>query len=344
MKSEQSLKIADYFEKKEGSNVKCCLCPHLCLISPGKSGICGARTNSGGELISRNYGVVSSLSFDPIEKKPLYHYYPGGQILSIGTVGCNLHCPFCQNYSLSRYCEEHEIDEVMKKTRPSEILELLNNQPKSVFGGAAYTYSEPMVWYEYVMETSRLLRENGYKNVLVTNGYINPEPLKALLKLTDAANIDLKAFTDSNYRKLGGRLKPVLESIGMFKEAGVHIELTTLVVTAFNDNMEEMEALAKWVAKLDSKVPLHLSRYFPQYKYHEEPTSLNFLHEVYEMAKAHLDYVYLGNTHSESDTRCPECGNVLVERQGYDTSIRGIAGGKCMKCGRKADLIIEENN
>ncbi len=215
--------------------------------------------------------------------------------------------------------------------------ELLKN--KKGFSGIAYTYSEPMVWFEFVYETSNLLIEKGFKNVLVTNGFINPEPLKKLLPLISAANIDLKAFTEENYKKLGGRLSPVLNSITAFKEAGVHIELTTLVVTKFNDSMEELENLVKWIAKLDKNIPFHLSRYFPQYLYNEPPTKADLLNEAKNMAKSHLTYVYVGNAGGESDTLCPQCGNLLIERYGYSTIINGIKDGNCNKCGRKTDII-----
>ncbi len=336
------MKEAGYYSRIEENKVECHLCPHNCIIKSGNSGICGARKNFDGILNSLNYGVISSMSLDPIEKKPLYHFYPGSQILSIGTVGCNLHCLFCQNYNISRYFDESDLIP-MENYKPSDILDELKkrnrNSPGTFFSGVAYTYSEPLVWIEFVYETSRLLKENGYQNVLVTNGYVNPEPLKDLLPYISAANIDLKAFTEENYKKLGGKLKPVLDTITAFKNAGVHIELTTLVVTKFNDNPDELESLVKWIAGLDKKIPLHLSRYFPQYKYKEPPTDSKLLENIRKMAESYLSYVYLGNTGSDSDTLCPTCRSTLVERQGYHTRIKGIMDKKCRECGNKTDII-----
>ncbi len=337
------MKSACCFTKEEGKKVRCNLCPHNCLISEEKSGICGARKNIGGLLYSLNYGVISGLSFDPIEKKPLYHYYPSSEILSIGTIGCNLHCPFCQNYHISRYFDNPDKD-ITQSSTPKDILSILENRPRilsrPLFGGAAYTYSEPLVWIEFVKETAILMKEKGYKNILVTNGYINKSPLAELLPLIDAANIDLKAFTDSNYRKLGGTLQPVLDSIIDFKNAGVHIELTTLVVTGFNDNLEELMGIIKWISDVDKSIPFHLSRYFPQYHYTEKATDIRFIEEVKRSAGEYLDYVYTGNMEGDSNSYCPSCKTILVERKGYMTSITGISGGKCSGCGRKADFKL----
>ncbi|MGA2141860.1 MAG: AmmeMemoRadiSam system radical SAM enzyme [Brevinematales bacterium] len=339
------MKIACCFKKEKEPAVRCMLCPHNCLIADGKSGICGARKNEGGMLYSMNYGVISGLSFDPIEKKPLYHYYPANEVLSIGTVGCNLHCPFCQNYHISRYFDDRGED-VFNISSPGDIVSVLENRSgvfsRPVFGGAAYTYSEPLVWIEFVRETAGLMKEKGYKNILVTNGYINKEPLSGLLPLIDAANIDLKAFTESNYRKLGGSLKPVLDSIEQFIKAGVHIELTTLVVTGLNDNLEELGGLIKWISGADRSIPYHLSRYFPQYLYKEKATDTEIINEAKKMADSYLDYVYTGNmdAYADSNSYCPSCRNVLVVRKGYNASVSGIKEGKCSSCGRKADFIL----
>ena len=337
------MKKADYFRKNEGQGVECLLCPHHCKLLPEKSGICGARRNVGGELQSLNYGVMSGLAMDPIEKKPLYHYYPGSSILSVGTVGCNLHCPFCQNYPLSRYFDGTE-KTPEEYCRPEDLLGTLKKELEkngtADFGGIAYTYSEPLVWYEFVLETSALMKENGFRNVLVTNGFIEPEPLKKLLPYIDAANIDLKAFSEENYRKLGGRLKPVLETIETCMKRDVHVELTTLVVTGFNDNIFELEKAVKWIAGIDSAIPYHVSRYFPQYKYNKPATDPQMINQVKEMAKSHLKYVYAGNMNGESDTKCPQCRSVLVERTGYKVKVTGIENSACSYCGRKADFIL----
>ncbi len=289
-----------------------------------------------------NYGVISSMSLDPIEKKPLYHYYPGSQIFSIGTLGCNLHCPFCQNYQISRYFEENT-NRFFAQFSSEQILELAKKNiaaSPSCFKGIAYTYSEPLIAYETVRECSELFKNNGFRNILVTNGFINSKPLKELLPFIDAANIDLKAYTEENYKKLGGRLKPVLETIAAFKNAGIHIEITTLLVTGLNDRMEELESLVKWIEKLDKNIPLHISRYFPQYHYQEPPTDLHFMEAVKKMASSYLHYVYLGNIPGESSTFCPKCKNLLIERINYQTNIKGLINQSCSQCGRKADIIL----
>lgn len=339
------MKKAAYFNKLDQGRVQCMLCPHHCVIADGKSGLCGARKNQSGELYTANYGVLSALSFDPIEKKPLFHYYPGKTILSIGTVGCNLRCPFCQNYTISRYFDEIPVSN-LETSPPEELLKALkaklNHQQERYFPGIAYTYSEPMVWFEYVMDTGRLLKSRGLKNVLVSNGYIEKEPLRELLTVIDAINIDLKAFTDENYRRIGGRLNPVLDTIKICKEAGVHVELTTLVVTNLNDQEEEIKHLIDWVADIDPKIPMHFSRYFPQYHYHEPPTSPGFMKLVQDMARKKLHYVYLGNIQEESDTLCPGCGNILIKREGYNISLPGLENDTCASCGRISDIILPE--
>ncbi len=341
------MKKAEFFRVAENGLLECELCPHRCRLAQGQSGICGARKNEGGEPVTLNYGVVTGLSMDPIEKKPLYHYYPGSRILSVGTVGCNMKCPFCQNYPLSRYFNENA-KLLAASYRPEDMHQELRNSlsrfPDTGFGGIAYTYSEPVVWFEFVRDTSVLLAENGFQNVLVTNGFINPEPLKKLLPSVQAVNIDLKAFSEENYRKLGGKLKTVLETISAFRSHGVHTELTTLVVTGLNDGVFELEKLVKWIAALDPLIPLHLSRYFPQYRYDKPATDTVFLKRVSDMARTHLKYVYLGNVSGPGcDTVCPKCGQVLVQRSGYTVRLSGLENGACASCGRKADLVLSDS-
>ncbi|HEY1407152.1 MAG TPA: AmmeMemoRadiSam system radical SAM enzyme [Spirochaetota bacterium] len=335
------MKEGSYYSREEKDDVRCELCPHFCRIHPDKSGICGARKNIDGKLITRNYGIVPSAALDPIEKKPLYHFYPGSQIFSIGTVGCNMRCPFCQNYSLSRFFDNGEkpLDDPVA---PEDVVRMLDREtlPGNTFAGIAYTYSEPMVWFEFVRDTSRLMKEKGGMNVLVTNGYINPKPLDDLIPLVSAANVDLKAFNEKSYARMGGTLAPVLASIEKMKQGGWHVELTTLMVTGLSDKVSEIEDAAKWIASIDRKIPYHLSRYFPQYKYNEPATDIDLIHEARAAARAHLDYVYMGNTGNESDTECPSCGNTLVIRNGYHVRMGGIKEGKCSKCGRDADIVM----
>ncbi len=328
-------KEAAYYSALEGGRVKCLLCPHRCLIASGKSGTCGARANEGGALVSLIYGEVTSIAMDPIEKKPLYHFYPGSDILSIGTRGCNLQCPYCQNWSIS---QDHGASS--RKYGPAEVVKAAR-AGGSV--GIAYTYSEPIIWFEYVMDCAALARREGLKNVMVTNGYVNPEPLAELLEFVDAMNIDLKNFREETYRKVQkGGLADVLRTIES-AHGKCHVELTTLIVTGINDDMKELSELTDWVASLDANIPWHVSRYHPSYRYDAPATDIDFMLEVCKMAKNKLSYVYCGNisgSYGWSDTVCPECGNVAVRRSGYRTKVDGVKDGACVRCG--AGLYIRQ--
>jgi pyruvate formate lyase activating enzyme len=325
------MKQAMYY-KADGDAVRCFLCPHNCLIKPGRTGLCRVRRNEGGVLYSMNYGRVTAFHIDPIEKKPLYHFYPGSRILSVGSFGCNLKCSFCQNYSIA-----HGTPDWVEMS-PRDLA----GRAKS-FGdnlGIAYTYNEPSIWYEYVLDTARLVKEKGLKNVLVTNGYIGAEALRELLPLIDAANIDVKAFSDGFYSSIcSGRLSPVLETVEAM--AGhCHVEVTTLVVEGLNSEPGEIDALARWLAGIDRKIPLHLSRYYPAYHMDNPPTPLRVLEAAGEAAKKHLDYVYIGNVPGiDNSTYCPGCGQKLVERNIYRARVL-FEGEKCGRCGRKADIIL----
>lgn len=333
---------AQYFEVETVASVRCLLCPHHCRIAPGKTGLCGARLNENGTLFTRNYSVVSGMSMDPIEKKPLYHFHPGKRIFSIGTVGCNLDCPFCQNFQISRYFDTRSLMQ-LDKIMPGEMVDIAVRNGSF---GIAYTYSEPAVWYEYVYDVSKLAHKKGLANVWVTNGFIESSPLKAILPYIDAANVDLKAYDDQAYRELRGAFEPVLATIETLYAAGVHLELTTLVVPGLNDDPARLVELAKRIAAIDRKIPYHLSRYFPRYRYRNEATDVELLERIRAAVSEHLDYVYVGNTGSESDTLCPNCGNVLIQRSGYSTVLSGIGTGDsglvCKNCGVKADIVTGE--
>lgn len=286
-------KEAMFYERLEKEQVQCHLCPHNCIIPRGGRGSCGVRKNIDGVLYSLNYGEVSSMALDPIEKKPLNRFHPGSYILSVGSIGCNFKCPFCQNHSISMAKPEEG------NTRHVSSEELVK-KAVSLKGqgniGIAYTYNEPSVWYEFVYETARLAKENGLLNVLVTNGYISKEPLDRILPYVDAMNIDLKAFNHQFYQELvKGGLEEVKAVIG--QAAGhCHLEITTLIIPGWNDSPEEMEEMAKWLASLSPDIPLHLSRYFPGYEMTDKPpTSLNTLTELKRTADRYLKYVYLGN-------------------------------------------------
>ena len=287
----QNLHQAMYYEKAEDSKVHCYLCPRNCLISPGKVGVCRVRKNIDGELYSLNYGKITSIALDPIEKKPLYHFHPGSIILSVGTFGCNLKCSFCQNWQIA-----HETPDTYDIT-PARLVEEAQKYVSRGNVGIAYTYNEPTIWYEFVYETSKLAKEKGLANVLVTNGYISQEPLADTLPFIDAMNIDLKAFKASFYKdicKSENALEHVKNTIA-YAVKKCHVEVTTLVIPELNDSIEEIEELAKWLASISPEIVLHLSRYFPRYKMDKPATPLKTLSTAGENASKYLKHVYLGN-------------------------------------------------
>ncbi|MFP4467050.1 MAG: AmmeMemoRadiSam system radical SAM enzyme [Candidatus Goldiibacteriota bacterium] len=305
-------------------------------MAKGKSGICLARGNSEGRLVTKIYGKVTSYSDDPIEKKPLYHFLPGRKVFSIGSWGCNLKCTFCQNWSISQAA-----DVMSEEFTPAEITELALH---SGAAGIAYTYNEPSIWYEFVMDVSEKAREKGLKNIWVTNGFISEEPLKEALPRIDAMNIDLKAGSESFYREVcSGQLAPVMRTIKTAYEAGVHIEVTNLVIPDLNDK-EDIDGIIDWLASVSPDIPMHFSRYSPQYKMNIDATGAEKLREVYEKAKQKLKYVYLGNVPPEnggSDTYCASCGNELIKRDFYRAETTGLEGNKCTKCGEEVKGVFE---
>ena len=328
-------KRARFWDPIEGSRVKCFLCPHNCTISDGKTGICEVRLNEQGTLFTQIYGEVTGYGLDPIEKKPLYHYHPSEQILSLGTKGCNLKCPFCQNWHISQQPEGPS-----RYMSPEDAVETAVRDGSF---GISYTYTEPLIWIEYVMDTAKLAQEHGLKNVLVTNGFINPEPLEELVPLVDAANIDVKSFDPDFYKKISkGQLEPVLKTCERVVKDW-HIEVTHLIVP-FKPEEELLSDIANmcdWVAeKLGKGVPFHLSRYFPNYHFDLPPTTLELMKKAMKIASERLDSVYLGNVVLDegNDTFCPGCGAILVERTGYNTRIRNLKDSRCGKCGQSISV------
>ena len=325
-------RIAEYW-RKEGESVRCGLCPHRCLIGNGKRGICRVRENRGGVLFALTYGKVSAVHLDPVEKKPLYHFHPGKEILSIGSIGCNFRCPFCQNYPL-----------VLGEAPLSSagIPELVRAAKDSGAVGISYTYNEPMIWIEFVADCARAFRKAGMANVLVTNGYVNPEPLASLLPLIDAMNIDLKAMNPEFYRKLcGATLEPVLETIRASARS-THVEITNLLVTGENDSDEAIRRVVDFVAGIDREIPLHFSRYFPQHRFTAPPTSPDRLDAAYRIGTEKLTFVYVGNYQlpGAEDTRCPGCGATVVRRVGYRTSLVGLSGNRCSACSAQLRFVV----
>lgn len=331
------MREALWYEKLTGEQVTCRLCPHHCRLQPGKAGICRVRHNEGGVLYSRNFGQSSHPALDPIEKKPLYHFYPGSLILSVGTFGCNFKCRFCQNWELAQG------DPALYRVESATLAELALRYRDEGSIGIAYTYSEPIVWYEFILETAKLVHEKGLKNVLVTNGFIEEEPLEALLPYIDALNIDVKAFNREFYREIvKGDYGPVLQTAKRAYQAGKLVEITTLLIPGLNDREEELAELVDWLAgELGPEVPLHFSRYVPRYQLDLPPTPGKTLLKAKAMAEEKLHYVYLGNAPelSGSNTHCPECDAPVIERRGYGIKIQGLAGNRCRECNTELNII-----
>jgi len=326
-----------FYSKLNNGNVVCNLCPHNCAISIGKRGICKVRKNEEGLLVSENYERISSIGFDPIEKKPLYHFYPGKEILSIGSVGCNLHCQFCQNYSISQTSVD-EFDRDCSLYSPEQIKNLALSRNSNI--GVAYTYNEPTVFFEFMLDTAKIIKSAGLKNVMVTNGFINPEPLSELHQYIDAYNVDLKAFNNDFFKKYTkSELEPVKETLKSIIKAGKHLEITNLVIPTLNDSEAEFENMCRWIAEtLGKEIVLHISRYYPTYKMTIDQTSIDQMKLLFEIAKKYLDFVYLGNVLLDegNNTFCNFCNELLISRSGYFTKIISVdKSGNCSKCGNK---------
>ena len=293
--------MRDSSAKKRQEKKTCEICPKACVLGPDQVGFCGARGNVDGEIIALNYGRVAAMGLDPIEKKPLWRFHPGSRVLSVGSYGCNLRCPFCQNSSLSMEWQDEWVEATgnyysrYETIMPDKLIDLALAARSKGNIGIAYTYNEPVVGYEYVYDCSILAREAGLKNILVTNGYCNEKPWKDLLTYIDATNIDVKGFTEEFYHKVGGELRVVMKNV----EAAVeecHVEITCLIIPGENDDPREMEEMSKWIASMNPEIPLHISRFFPQYKMNEKPpTSRETIDKLAAIAGERLKYVYKGN-------------------------------------------------
>lgn len=327
---------ASYFKTRENDTVQCTLCPHYCIIEPGQAGKCRVRHNTGGVLHTEVYNNVSALSVDPVEKKPLYHFYPGYDILSVGSYGCNMSCVFCQNFNISQPSAPL-MRRPENETGKEEIIEKAKKLRSNA--GLAFTYNEPAVWFEFMKDLALMAREEELATVMISNGFVNIEPLDELTELIDAFNIDLKAFNDHFYRKYtGSAIKPVLKTLQAIRDAGRHLEITFLVIPGLNDDRKEFSNAVSWINKnLGSDTILHLSRYFPSYNLDAPATPASTIRDMYEIASATLDYVYPGNIQlSESTgTVCPACGTIITTRSGYGIKHLNTVDGKCSECGHR---------
>ncbi|HUI67613.1 MAG TPA: AmmeMemoRadiSam system radical SAM enzyme [Nitrospirota bacterium] len=327
------MKEAMFQEAREGNKVQCALCSHRCLISPGKRGICAVRENRDGTLYSLVYDKVIAQNIDPIEKKPLFHFQPGSLSYSIATPGCNFRCRHCQNADISQLPRDHGGVVLGEEVAPSAIVA---NALKTRCTSISYTYTEPTIYFELAYDTARLAVEAGLRNVFVTNGYITPEALDVIRPYLHAANIDLKGFTDDFYKNIcGARLQPVLDAIRLYKEFGIWIEITTLVIPGHNDSDEELRGIARFIRSVGEDIPWHVTRFHPTYKLIDQPrTPLATLKRAQKIGfEAGLRYVYEGNIPGEGeDTVCWSCKKPLVKRIGFSVEENRIKEGKCSYC------------
>lgn len=329
------------YEKRAEAQVRCNLCAHRCSIKPGKRGICGVRENREGVLYSLVYGTLIAENIDPIEKKPFFHVYPSSQSYSIATPGCNFSCSFCQN---------HDISQMPRTTRMitgEDFLpvEIVARAKKTGVKTIAYTYTEPTIYFEMAFDTAEIASEAGLENVFVTNGFMTVETIEKISPYLAAANVDLKSFRDEFYRKqCGARLNPVLESLQKMKEKGIWIEITTLLIPALNDSDEELKDIANFIAGLGKEIPWHISRFHPQFKMRDlPPTPVTSLHRAAQIGRnAGLKYVYSGNVPGDEgeNTKCFNCGNLLIERCGFRIVGLNLQGNKCPECATVLDGLI----
>jgi pyruvate formate lyase activating enzyme len=320
-----------FYKKLPNNKVHCYLCPHNCCIASRGKGICNVRENIDGTLYTANYNKISSISMDAIEKKPLYHFYPGSQILSVGSFGCNFKCSFCQNWQIAHGNPD------TRDITSEELISIAMSQNNNI--GLAYTYNEPSIWYEFIYETAKEAKEKGLKNVMVTNGYISEEPLNMLMPYIDAMNIDVKGFKDAYYKEIcKGQIEPVIRTVeAAFKKC--HVEVTTLMVTGLNDDIEEIIGIAKWLNGISKDIPLHISRYFPNYKLCNEPTSVDTLIKAVKEASRYLNYVYVGNLWGyDNTTYCPKCKEPIIIRK-ESVSLCIGENSNCLNCGEKIQVI-----
>lgn len=335
-----------WLSRKYEDRVLCEACYQRCILSEGEVGLCGVRQVVDGKLRLLVYEKVAALNIDPVEKKPLYHFLPQSDALSIGTVGCNFACQFCQNAHISQYPKEHNGEIFGEVAKAKDIVEIAKNRG---IRAIAYTYNEPVIFFEYAYEIAKLAHENDIKNIFVTSGYETHQAIDTLAPYLDAMNIDLKSFCDDFYESVcGAKLKPVLDTIGYAYQKGIWVEITTLLIPNRNDSDEEIEAIAKFIASISPTIPWHLSAFFPSYKMSDiQPTPIQTLHKAYKIAKAAgLEYVYIGNVHdyAHQSTFCPRCNELLIQRDRYTVELKAFENGHCTKCNHEIEGIFETQN
>lgn len=339
--ADNQLKEAMYYDKLDNNVVQCRLCPRQCVLSDGQRGFCRARENRKGTLYSLVYARPVAIHIDPIEKKPLFHFLPSTTAFSVATAGCNLRCKFCQNWQISQISPEEA------ETQYITPQDLVSAALRSGAPTIAYTYTEPTIFYEYMLEAAKLAHQAGIKNIMHSAGYINEEPLRELAKYLDAANIDLKGFSNDYYQKMSeATLEPVLRTLRILKEEGVHLEITNLVLPGYNDDEETIRKMCLWIKdNLGADTPLHFSRFTPMYKMVAlSPTPVKTLEQAKQIAnEAGLKYVFIGNVpgHEAENTYCPLCQKALIERKGYFIVSNNIVDGKCKFCGEKIAGVWE---
>lgn len=331
-------KEAILYEKVDNA-LNCKICQRRCIISPGKTGFCQMRENVDDKIYSLNYAAVSSAAVDPIEKKPLFHFYPGSMVFSLGSVGCNFRCRHCQNWGIS----QAELENIPTRDMlPEDAIRLTKEyECKSI----AWTYNEPTMWFEYTLDSAKIARKEDIKTIYVTNGYMSEESFQEIKPYLDAANINLKGMTEKFYQDLcEARLEPVLDTIVKMHDAKIHIEITNLMIPGYNDSDEDIRSLVKFMAdEVGVEVPLHFTRFFPQYQMQElPPTEIKYLEKAHKIARdAGMKYVYIGNvpTADGENTYCPECGETVIQRDGFSVMSDKIKETrKCPRC--KADIDI----
>ena len=329
-----ALREARFYERAGDGMVRCSLCHHRCLVAPGRLGVCRVRRNDGGRLVLPFYGHASAISIDPIEKKPLYHFLPGSPTYSVGYVGCNLRCPFCQNFGISQ-----STDALTEAVDPAD---LARAALRAACPSLSHTYSEPLVHAEFVIESLKAARSAGLRTVLVTNGCALHEAATEVLSLCDAVNVDIKSWDEAFYRdELGGDLPTVKAFVELGFRLGTHVEATTLVIPGKNDDDDQVDGIAAFLASLSPDIPLHLSAYRPMNRYAVGPTPSSTIERLTVVARKRLSYVYPGNVGGMAvRTACRSCGATLVERRGYGIDMSGLTGGSCSACGSRSPIIV----